>query len=81
MGLCIGTKNAEYEDTFRIGYGGFYALKLEIMNSISKRAGELCEQCIEECNTCDGDPEIDCIDCSQGGKAILAHQILELLQE
>ena len=26
-------------------------------------------------------PEIDCIDCTQGGKAELARQILELLQE
>lgn len=42
---------------------------------------ELCKKCIEECNTCNGDPEYDCIDCTQGGKAILAHQILELLQE
>ena len=47
MGLCIGAKNAEYEDTFRIGYGGFYALKREIMNSISKRAGELYEQWVK----------------------------------
>lgn len=42
---------------------------------------ELCENAMNECNTCNGDPEIDCIDCTQGGKAILAHQILELLQE
>lgn len=42
---------------------------------------ELCEAVINECDSCNGDPEIDCIDCMQGGKAILAHQILELLQE
>ena len=42
---------------------------------------ELCENAINECNTCNGDPEVDCIDCTQGGKATLAHQILELLQE
>ena len=47
MGLCIGTKNAEWEDTFRIGYGGFYALKQEIVNSISKRAGELYERWVK----------------------------------
>jgi hypothetical protein len=42
---------------------------------------ELCENAMNECDTCNGDPEIDCFDCTQGGKAILAHQILELLQE
>ena len=41
---------------------------------------KLCENAIKECNICSGDPEYDCIDCTQGGKAILAHQILELLQ-
>ena len=41
---------------------------------------ELCEQCIEECNACNDDPEYDCIDCTQGGKAILANQILEILK-
>ena len=47
MGLCIGTKNAEYEDTFHIGYGTFYLLKQEIVNSISKRAGELYERWVK----------------------------------
>lgn len=42
---------------------------------------ELCENAMNKCNTCNGDPEIDCIDCTQGGKAELARQILELLQE
>lgn len=42
---------------------------------------ELCEVAINKCNACNGDPEIDCIDCTQGGKAELARQILELLQE
>lgn len=40
---------------------------------------ELCEAAVNECNTCNGDPEIDCIDCTQGGMARLAEQILELL--
>ena len=47
MGLCIGTKNAEYDDTFHIGYGAFYLLKQEIVNSISKRAGELHERWVK----------------------------------
>lgn len=42
---------------------------------------ELCENAMNGCDTCNGDPEVDCIDCTQGGKAILAYQILELLQE
>lgn len=42
---------------------------------------ELCENAINECDTCNGDPDLDCIDCAQGGKAELARQILELLQE
>lgn len=41
---------------------------------------DLCENVINECDTCNGNPEIDCIDFAQCGKAILAHQILELLQ-
>lgn len=42
---------------------------------------ELCEKCIEECNTCNGDPDYDCIDCTQGGKAILANEILEIVRK
>lgn len=45
---------------------------------------ELCENAMDECNTCYGDIDFDCgdcIDCTQGGKAKLAEQILELLQE
>lgn len=42
---------------------------------------KLCENAINECNACNGDPEIDCIDYTQGGKAILARQILKLLYE
>ena len=46
-----------------------------------KQIVELCKKAIKDCDKCNGDPEVDCIDCTQGGKAILAHQILELLQE
>lgn len=42
---------------------------------------ELCEEVKNECDTCDGDPDYDCIDCTQGGIARLAEKILELLQE
>ena len=46
-----------------------------------KQIVELCKKAIKDCDKCKGDPETDCYDCTQGGKAILAHQILELLQE
>lgn len=45
---------------------------------------EICEAAKNECDTCYGDIDfdfIDCINCTQGGKARLAEQILELLQE
>lgn len=45
---------------------------------------ELCEAVKNECDACYGDIDFecgDCIDCTQGGKAELARQILELLQE
>jgi hypothetical protein len=48
---------------------------------VLKRIVELCKKAIKDCDKCKGDPETDCYDCTQGGKAILAHQILELLQE
>ena len=40
-----------------------------------------CQLMIDACNNCDGDPNIDCIDCTQGGKAIMAYYILDLIQE
>lgn len=45
------------------------------------RIRELCEVTMNECIACNGDPEIDCIDCTQGGRAMLAEEILYLLQE
>lgn len=36
---------------------------------------------IDACNNCDGDANIDCIDCTQGGKAIMANYVLEMIQE
>ena len=41
---------------------------------------ELCNKEIEGCNTCNGDPDYDCVDCTQGGKAILAHKIIEIIE-
>ena len=40
-----------------------------------------CQLMIDACNKCDGDPNIDCIDCTQGGKAIMANYVLEQIME
>lgn len=39
----------------------------------------LCEKAVKDCDKCKGDPETDCYDCTQGGKAIQGDKILELL--
>lgn len=40
-----------------------------------------CQLMIDACNKCEGDANIDCIDCTQGGKAIMAYNVLDLIQE
>ena len=40
-----------------------------------------CQLMIDTCNKCEGNPNIDCIDCTQGGKAIMANYVLEIIQE
>lgn len=40
-----------------------------------------CQLMIDACNKCEGNPNIDCIDCTQGGKAIMAYNVLDLIQE
>ena len=32
------------------------------------------------CDDCNGNELIDCIDCTQGGKAIIANAVLEMLE-
>jgi len=44
-----------------------------------KQIVKLCKKAIKDCDKCKGDPEIDCYDCTQGGKAIQSDKILELL--
>lgn len=44
-----------------------------------KQIVELCKKAIKDCDKCKGDPETDCYDCTQGGKAIQSDKILELL--
>lgn len=33
------------------------------------------------CDKCDGDIEIDCVDCHEGGRALLAKEILQKISE
>ena len=40
-----------------------------------------CQLHINACNQCGGDVNIDCIDCTQGGKAIMAHYVFDIIQE
>lgn len=49
------------------------------MNNLNELK-EMCQKELEECNSCNGDPEYDCVDCTQGGKAIFAHKVLEWLE-
>ena len=39
-----------------------------------------CQLMIDFCNKCEGNPNIDCIDCTQGGKAIMSHHVLDLIE-
>ena len=38
---------------------------------------EIAERDKKFCDTCEGDREIDCVDCHEGGRALLAQEILQ----
>ena len=40
-----------------------------------------CKEHIEFCEECEGDERIDCIDCTEGGKALMAIGVLDIIQE
>jgi hypothetical protein len=42
---------------------------------------EMAERDKKFCDTCDGDREIDCVDCYEGGRALLAQKILQKISE
>ena len=42
---------------------------------------EIAEICKWFCDKCDGDIEIDCADCHEGGRALLANKILQKISE
>lgn len=45
---------------------------------VLKQIVKLCKKAIKDCDKCKGDPETDCYDCTQGGKAIQSDKIFEL---
>jgi hypothetical protein len=45
-----------------------------------KQIAERCKSLINLCDKCEGDENFDCIDCTQGGKAIMGNYILDLLE-
>ena len=49
-------------------------------NCSLKQIAERCKSSINLCDKCEGDEIIDCIDCTQGGKAIMGNYILDLLE-
>ena len=42
---------------------------------------EIAERDKNFCDTCDGDREIDCVDCHSGGRYLLAQEILQKISE
>ena len=46
-----------------------------------EKVRELCQKDKDFCVSCEGDGHIDCIDCTEGGKAKLAVQILQIFDE
>ena len=50
-----------------------------ITDCLLKQIVGLCKKAIKDCDKCKGDPETDCFDCTQGGKARQSDKILELL--
>lgn len=52
----------------------------ERTDCLLKRIVEMCKPQKVFCDSCEGNPLIDCIDCTQGGKAIMANAVLEMLK-
>ena len=46
-----------------------------------ERIKEICNQFIAKCNECETpDTEIDCIDCTIGGKAVASYKVLNIIE-
>lgn len=45
-----------------------------------KKVIEKCKEEFNFCDNCKGDPNIDCVDCTEGGKAIMADEILQMFE-
>jgi hypothetical protein len=55
--------------------------QIEAYKQVIKKVRELCQKDKDFCVICEGDGNIDCIDCTEGGKAKLAVQILRICDE
>lgn len=57
-----------------------HTLCQDCTDCLLKKIVEKCETHFNFCDNCVGDVNIDCIDCTQGGKAIMGNYILEMLE-
>ena len=51
------------------------------LKKVLKTIKEIAERDKEFCIKCNGDKEIDCIECIEGGRALLAKEILQKISE
>ena len=51
------------------------------LRKVLKNIKEIAERDKEFCIKCNGDKEIDCIECIEGGRALLAKEILRKINE
>ena len=51
------------------------------LKKVLKKIKEIAERDKEFCIKCNGDKEIDCIECIEGGRALLAKEILQKISE
>ena len=70
---------SKYVCTTQIKQKGFPFYCQDCTDCVMKQIVELCKKAIKDCDKCKGDPETDCYDCTQGGKAIQGDKIIELL--
>lgn len=66
-------------DKVKPNHKELYVYCKDCTDCVMKQIVELCKKAIKDCDKCKGDPETDCYDCTQGGKAIQSDKILELL--
>jgi vacuolar-type H+-ATPase subunit I/STV1 len=75
--------NEQLEEEFIKHQYGQEALffEMEDYKQTLQEIKEIAERDKEFCIKCNGDKEIDCVDCTDGGRALLAKQILQKISE